>query len=157
MNTNKQGFSLLELVIVVIIIGILLISIINLTSSIKTTKSVATISYIPKLKSSVDKLMNNQNIFSYQLLKEKLKQSNRNLTNVIMNNYFGGKQLMNGFNKPYTLKIIKNNKLEITTKLPDFTTCKKIKKAVINKNMASPSNVSCSNNGQIVIKYSDDN
>ena len=147
----KKGFSLIEMIIVIIIIGILLGGMMKFLSTVNYAKINTTISQLNKLHKAVDEYMTNKKgIASYSLLNN-IPGWNTTSNNGIWKLYFGGHKIKNGFGKQWEISV-NNGKLVISSNVRSSSSCQEIKQHVQNQ----VSNVVCNGNN-LKVSYSDGN
>ena len=152
LKISKKGFSLIEMTVVMIIIGILLGAIVKFTSTINYAKINTTISQLNKIHNAVDNYMtNNKGIASYSLLNN-ISGWNTNSNNGIWKIYFGGHIPKNGFGTTWKLSVNNSGQLVISSNVRSLKSCQKIKKHIQNQ----VSNVTCTDN-ILKVSYSDGN
>jgi len=159
----KKGFSILEMIIVVIIIGVLLAGIMSFTSSIKTTKMISLVNMLPKIKTSFDKFMMNSYgdspVYSYKYFKQLAQKngySNTNIESSFFKSTFGKYPFKSAFNKNIDVSINNDGKLVISTDLPNNKTCQQVRQLVIDKNVNNSVNTKCQGK-TLQLFYSDNN
>ena len=152
LKISKKGFSLIELIVVIIIIGILLSAMMKFTSTINYAKINSTISQLNKIHKAVDNYMtNNKGIASYSLLNN-ISGWNTNSGNGIWNLYFGGHKVKNGFGKEWSVSVNSSGNLVISSNVRSLKSCQEIKKHIQDQ----VSNVTCT--GDVLkVSYSDGN
>ena len=148
---EKKGFSLIEMTIVLIIIGILLMALINFTKSIKFAKIETTVGQLNKIHKAVDDYMTTKKgIASYSLLNQEFPDWNDpNSNGSIWQQYFGNKILRNGFGEKWNISV-NNGELVISSNVRTQSACQKIENKIKNQ----VSNVKC--NGTVLEVYYDD-
>ena len=127
----KTGFSLMEMVIVLVIIGILFASISNITGSIDYAKINTTKSQIFQIHKAVnDYMASHEGLMSYSLLKSKYPDfANPDSEGSLWDEYFDGSVPKNGFGKPWNVNVV-NGELEISSDVRKSTNCEKISKSI---------------------------
>ena len=139
----KKGFTLLELVIVVVVVGLLLSVVIGMFSAKETAKTATIQQQILQIKKSVDDYMRANGLAMYNAL------GNNNTFKPKLEQFIGTKLPKNPYSRDYQV-FGDTNGLTIRTDTGSNETCSPVAKRLKN----SASNVTC-NGGQLSVTWSD--
>jgi len=126
----RNGFSLMELIIVIVIVGILIGAVLGMMGSKETAKYVTSSNQISKIKETADNYLRANGLIRYSVLGTNAKST--------IDTFLGKPLQLNPWSRPYTL-IGDNTGLHVGTKLGSIKACE-----VMVKQLSSRATASCS-------------